>query len=467
MHRVRLGRPGLFVVLAGFLLAAVGVVASPAGAGDRARYIIRLSDPALASYEGGIGGLVPTMPAARGEHKLDVSSPASRAYLAHLTARHGAAELAMQAALGRALDVVFDYRYAYNGMAVELSAAEAATVRRLPGVTKVQPDFERHIVTDAGPAWIGAPSIWDGTATGGPPGTKGEGVVVGVIDTGVNFDHPSFADVGGDGFNHTNPRGQFLGLCDPILGLPFCNGKLIGVYDFTGTTPHDDNGHGSHTASTAAGNVVDATLNAPTISVTKRISGVAPHANLITYKACLAIGSCVGTSLVAAIDQATADGVDIVNYSIGGGPVDPWNDADSEAFLGARDAGVFASVSAGNSGPQPETVGSPANAPWVMSVGASTHDRALVNRLVGLTGGATPPPDDINGRSLTAGYGPAAIVSAADFGDPLCGTPFLPGTFHGEIVICDRGVNPRVEKGRNVELGGAGGMVLANTAAEG
>jgi subtilisin family serine protease len=371
----------------------------------------------------------------------------------------------MAAALGRSVAAQFTYRYAFNGFAAGLSESEANVVAGLPGVADVQPNFTREIVTDVGPQWIGAPAVWAGTA--GPSATKGEGVVVGVIDTGVNHDHPSFADVGGDGFNHTNPRGHFFGLCDPVTGLPFCNDKLIGVYDFTGTSPNDDNGHGSHTASTAAGNAHSATINAPTTSLTRDISGVAPHANLITYKACLAIGSCVGVSLVAAIDQATADGVDVINYSIGGGPNNPWNDADSEAFLSARDAGVFVSASAGNSGPGPETVGSPANSPWLMSIGASTHNRKFVNSLVNMSGGATAAPADISGKSFTAGYGPATIVYAGDYGDRLCGAPFAPGTFDGEIVICDRGVNPRVEKGRNVKVGGAGGMVLANSAAEG
>ncbi|MDP9441142.1 MAG: S8 family serine peptidase [Actinomycetota bacterium] len=464
MQRVRaLGA----TVLVGLLLAALVVDSAPAAAEPASSYIVELSDPPLARYRGGIGPLAPTAPAARGEVKLDVDSAASAAYVAYLDGRHQAVRRAMELALGRPVEPRFEYRYAYNGLAVELTGSEAAAVGALRGVAGVRPDFERRITTDAGPAWIGAPSIWSGSATGGTGGTRGEGVVVGVIDTGVNFDHPSFADVGGDGFNHTNPRGRFFGLCDPIAGAPFCNDKLIGVHDFTGTTPHDDNGHGSHTASTAAGNVLDATVHAPTTEITRAISGVAPHATLITYKACLVIGSCVGTSLVAAIDQAVADEVDVINYSIGGGPNDPWNDADSEAFLAARDAGVFVSVSAGNDGPGAGTVGSPANAPWVMSIGASTHDRAFVNALVDLSGGATTPPADIAGKSFTAGYGPAPLVYAGDFGDSLCGAPFPPGTFNGEIVICDRGINPRVEKGRNVEIGGAGGMVLANADVDG
>lgn len=446
--------------------ALPGAVSAQAG-GERQPYIVRLADPPLASYRGAIPGLAPTNPSALGETRLDPETPAARAYLAHLDTAHQTLIAQTTAALGRTPEVAHRYRYAFNGLAVVVDAAEAETLRTLPGVADVQAPVERHVLTDSGPGWIGAPSLWDGSGGPGGASTRGEGIVIGVVDSGVNHDHPSFAAVGGDGYVHTNPRGRFYGVCDPVTGLPFCNDKLIGAWDFTGTTPNDDNGHGSHTASTAAGNVVSAVVEAPTIQIELPISGVAPHANLITYKACLAVGSCLSPSLVAAIDQATADGVDVINYSIGGSSTNPWNDADSLAFLGARDAGVFVATSAGNSGPGAATVGSPADAPWVMSVGASTHDRAFVNSLVGMAGGATAPPGDIGGRSFTSGYGPAPIVHAADFGDGQCLNPFPPGTFDGQIVICDRGTIARVDKGRNVAAGGAGGLVLSNTAADG
>jgi subtilisin family serine protease len=465
--RLQHRRPTL--TLAAALAALTGgmlVPAAPVNAADQTAYVVQLDDAPLASYRGGIPGLAATNPAALGEVKLDVDSPASQAYLAHLDALHDAVEVSIEGAVGRSVDPQQDYRYAYNGFALELTEAEAATVRRLPAVAQVQQAFERDLLTDAGPAWIGAPSLWSGEQTGSQPGTEGEGVVVGVIDTGINHDHPSFADIGGDGYDHDNPRGTFYGLCDPLTGAPLCNDKLIGAWDFTGTTPEDDNQHGSHTASTAVGNHVDAAVQAPTLDIERSISGVAPHANLITYKACIAVG-CLSPSLVAAIDQATADEVDVINYSIGGGSSDPWTDADAQAFLGARDAGIFVATSAGNSGPGAGTVGSPADAPWVTSVAASTHDRSFVNSVIDMTGGATAAPGTLTGKSFTAGYGPAPIVHAANYGDELCGAPFPPGTFDGEIVVCRRGVNPRVDKGSNVAAGGAGGMVLTNTEADG
>ncbi|HYJ85660.1 MAG TPA: S8 family peptidase [Pyrinomonadaceae bacterium] len=480
---------GLLSILAmlSLTLAPAGLTAGEFGMSlnlsntDPGRYIVQLSDAPLASYRGGILGLAPTNPAVLGQVKLDATSGASRAYLDYLAQRQSSFLVNAQLTLGRPVAVLANYRYAFNGVALAMTAGEAAKVSRMSVVKQVQPERIYQLHTDVGPAWIGAPSLWNGSATGGAAGTKGEGVVVGVIDTGVNHDHRSFADVGGDGYNHTNPRGSFFGVCDPVTGLPFCNDKLIGVWDFTGTTPEDDNLHGSHTASTAAGNVVTANIQAPTMTLTREVSGVAPHANLITYKACdTASGGCRGISLGLAIDQATADGVDVINFSIGGGSSDPWADANALGFLGARDAGIFVAASAGNDGPGASTVGSPSNAPWLMSVAASTHNRKFVSSVVNMSGGATAAPANIAGASVSAGHGPARIVYAGDYGYPLCGdgpadaatgkaaiNPFTPGTFNGEIVICDRGTYGRVEKGENVKEGGAGGMILANDAANG
>ncbi len=295
--------------------------------------------------------------------------------------------------------------------------------------------------------------------------------MVGVVDSGINPDHPSFADVGPvDGYDHSNPRGTFFGVCDSGSGVydpsfP-CNDKLIGAWNFE-DGPTDNNGHGTHTASTAAGNALSSlALVAPTITMYFDISGVAPHANLIAYDVCNVSGSCATGAILAGIDQAVADGVDVINFSIGGGSSDPWTDADSLAYLSAMDAGIFVATSAGNNGPGAGTVGSPAEAPWVTSTAAATHDRHLWNTLGPMTGG-TSPPAPMTGKSLTDGYGPTSIVYAGDFGDGGCMTPFPGGTFSGQIVVCDRGTIARVDKGSNVLAGGAGGLVLVNQSIDG
>ncbi|MDX1416529.1 MAG: S8 family serine peptidase, partial [Candidatus Promineifilaceae bacterium] len=346
-----------------------GQVVEPKGSAGPEIYIVVLDEVPLASYRGGIKDLEATNPAAKGERKLDANSAASNAYLNYLDGQRAAAIGAANQALGRQLDVAYEYGAALVGYAAEMTPAEATVVAGLPNVRFVQRDQEFELHTDVGPTWIGAPGIWDGSATGGTA-FKGEGIIVGVIDTGVDPWNPSFADVGDDGYDHTNPfgAGNYVGVCDPANTTPPagvkpydptfpCNDKLIGAwgYDSIDGSPRDANGHGSHTASTAAGNVVNnSVVIAPTATYTATmISGVAPHANVIMYAAC-----CTGSALTAARDQVVLDGVDVVNYSIGASAptTDPWADAFALQWLAVRDAGIFVATSAGNAGPGDETV---------------------------------------------------------------------------------------------------------------
>jgi subtilisin family serine protease len=380
------------------------------------------------------------------------------------------------------------FRAAVNGLAVRLSESEAGLVRGVPGVRDVVRDVADAPDTDRGPLFIRADEIWPGGFTGAD--TMGEGVVIGILDTSINGSHPSFADPGPvDGHAYTNPLGSgvFLGRCAlfPFNSryYPHCNDKLIGAYSFsTDDDPEDDDGHGSHTASTAAGNLL--TVFAPAVNTVNPllvydISGVAPHANLVMYEVCSSDPvSCTTSARVAAVDQAILDGVvDVLNYSLGMGDSDPWTNLVSEAFLDAVEAGIFVAQSAGNGGPDPATVAS-GTAPWTASVANQSHDRIHSNALTGLTANGGHP--DIFGVSLSAGTGgPFQIVYAGDVDVggqtfPLCAdgpsvfppdgssNPFPPGLFTGQIVICDRGTYARVEKGFNVAEAGAAGYVLAN-----
>jgi hypothetical protein len=461
-------RVGLLLVALLALVAVAGfssgsVAATNSGDSDPAVYIVQLEGSPLASYRGGVEGLAATNPGARGELKLDMSSPDTAAYLDYLQGQQDAFVDAAEQLLGRSLNVKYNYQVAFNGIAATMTPAEAALVGGMDGVTLVVRETIEMPLTDTGPTFIGAPGIWDGSSTG-LPGTMGEGIIVGVIDTGINVndDHPSFWEVGGDGYVHSNPLPDYVGVCaggntNPNLT---CNDKMIGYRGYNGEVPGDSDGHGSHTASTAAGNFTDGIIDA-TIYIELPISGVAPHANIISYDACVA--SCPSAGLLAAVNDGTADGVDVFNYSISGGS-NPYGDPVELAFLAARDAGVFVSASAGNNGPGPGTVAHVS--PWLTTVGASTHTRTWTNSLVDMAGGS--PPADMDGRAISAAYGPATIVYAGDFGDGGCMTPFPPGTWtDGEIVVCDRGTIARVDKGANVLAGGAGGMVLANPPANG
>ncbi|GAB4086003.1 S8 family serine peptidase [Myceligenerans cantabricum] len=433
-------------------------------------YLIRLADDAVPTYRGGVAGLDAT--AARQGRTLDPSSPRVREYTEFLEAEQDDFVTRMERTVGHDVDVPFTYRFAVNGVSAVLTPAEAAEIAKDPAVEHIALDEERELHTDAGPVWSNADALWDAVdELGLPEDYQGEGVVIGTIDTGIHPGSPSFAETGDDGYTHTNPlgAGNYLGVCDPSNTDQYdpdfpCNGKLIGAYGFLSDADRsalDEDGHGSHTASTSGGNVVDdVTPTAPegTDPPTFDVSGVAPHANVISYRGC-----CTAAGLTASIDQAIADGVDVINYSIGSSsPSDLWNDFDALGFLNARAAGIFVATSNGNDGPGIATTGSPADAPWLTSVGASTHNRHAFNTLAGLTGSAGELPD-LTGKSLTGPLPATEIVYAGAFGDPECTTTTGHETdYTGRIVICDRGTNGRVEKSENVAAQGAVGYVLAN-----
>lgn len=495
-----------FLLLATLLLP-FSAVARPVAQDARDQvYIVELQDPAVPSYDGqalsapladGRSSLQATNPQKNGDSKLRANAPNAREYFQYLENRHETFRAEASARLSRSIQPERQYQYALNGMAIRLTPAEAQELAQSPMVKSVQPDRTYRLTTDAGPEWLGADFVWNGQ-TGGNGSGQGEGVVVGIIDSGINWEHPSFTDPSPDGYNFSNPYGQQLGLCG--LGEVDCNDKLVGVYDFVTDNPgtpdeeentngRDNTGHGSHVAGIAVGNRVAVQLGGEVVE----ISGVAPRANLVAYRVCFigdpsdpSGGACQSSAILDAIDQAIEDGVDVINYSIGTNAFNPWAGGNTpRAFLNARNAGIVTVTSAGNSGPNPSTIGSPGNSPWMLVVGNATHNRIFGSVVEDLSGGNTSPPQDLIGASFTDGIGPREIVHAADFGFPLCGVgsaesqttcdgntgqsnPWAGNpVFNGEIVVCDRGTYGRVEKGKNLQLAGAGGYILANTNQQG
>ena len=461
---------------------AVAAVPSYSASEAIGTYIVLFSEAPLATYDGSVVGIA-AAPRRSGHGrapKIDVKAASSRAYVSYLADRQRAFLDTAGAALGRALRATFQYRYALNGMAVEMTASEAARVAKMPGVASVSASRMLSLSTDSGPAWIGAPAIWDGTGTGGVAGTQGEGVIVGDIDTGINFGSPSFAASGADGYQAVNPNGagNYLGTCAAGgVDAGKCNDKLIGAYTFVTSIPSgapdlpgtatDFGGHGSHTASTAAGNHAQATT-ADGASVA--VSGVAPHANLIMYKVCFEPpsnwtgGTCSNTGTAAAADQAVADGVDAINFSISGG-TSPWTDPTSIAFRNAAAAGIFVATAAGNTAngdPNPAQPGTANHLePWTISVGAATHDRlysdshvdvAGLGTLMGVKGGG-----GVNGPPLT---GPASGTLAAS-ADPEACTSFAPApSTPGFIALVRRGTCSFAIKAGSAKAAGAAAVVI-------
>jgi subtilisin family serine protease len=433
--------------------------------------IVKLTAAPLATYEGGVPGLAATSPRVTGADKVDLQSPASKQYLSYVDAQQdtfvaNAKQAIPGARVTQKLDIVV------GGVAMVVPEDQLVTLAKLPGVAAVYPDELLQLETDRTPQFIGAPTIWNNL---GGQGSAGENVIVGVLDSGVWPEHPSFSDPDPLGKPYPAPpppisgtrQCEFSGGANP--GPAFtCNNKLIGADRFMATydalvglipgeftTARDDNGHGTHTSSTSAGN---RGVAASIFGVSRgTISGIAPRAHVIMYKVCGDQG-CFGSDSAAAVQKAITDGVNVINFSISGGN-NPYGDAVELAFLDAYNAGVFVAASAGNSGPTAETVAH--RGPWVTTVAASTADRAFKN-VVSVNGGALT----INGISLTAGVNsPLPIVDAAapPYSNALCASPAPAGTFTGKIVICKRG-NPvgRVADGFNVLQGGAAGMILYN-----
>jgi hypothetical protein len=437
----------------------------------RVNVVIKLDYDAVASYAGGRAGLAATSPRITGK-KLTGKSSAEIKYTAFIKKQESAAVRAITA---RVPTVKFgqSLRLVYGGIAASLPARAARDVLKVEGVVAVQADSMRQLLTDASSDFISATPLQ--TALGGRP-NAGAGTIYGSLDSGAWPEHPSFADQGnlgapppkGDGTPRTCNFGD-----NPLTGATdvfVCNHKLIGGRPFLATylsnpsraaaevyhTARDSNGHGSHTASTSAGNVL---ASAPVLGVERGpINGIAPGAWVSVYKVCGALG-CFASDSAAAVQQAILDGVNVINFSISGG-TDPFTDPVELAFLDAYAAGVFVSASAGNDGPGAST----ANhlSPWVMTVAASTQTREFASTLT-LDGSAGHLV--LEGASITAGVAsplPVVLSSAAPYGKNLCDAPAAPGTFTGKIVACQRGGNARVDKGYNVLQGGAAGMILYN-----
>lgn len=239
---------------------------------------------------------------------------------------------------------------------------------------------------------------------------------------------------------------------------------MSGSRDREPVSPRDRDGHGTHTASTAAGSHVGNASLLGYASGTAR--GMAPTARVAAYKVCWTDG-CFASDILAGMDRAIEDGVDVLSLSLGGGTAPYFHDTIAVGAFAATERGIFVSCSAGNSGP---TKASLANvAPWIMTVGAGTLDRDFpAYALVG-------NKKQFSGVSLYSGKGmgsePVGLVyynKSLNQSGSICMPGSLdPGLVRGKVVVCDRGINARVEKGKVVRDAGGVGMILANTAASG
>jgi subtilisin family serine protease len=479
-----LGRGAVLALVAIALGLTAGVAGGATGESSASKhvYIVRLAEQPVVAYSGGVAGLKATKPA-KGE-KINPNSTDVVRYARYLDSRHDA----VLAKTGG--DKVYDYRYSFNGFAARMTKSDVTRAEADRGVLGVEKAQEVTMDTATTPAFLGLTDPATGLWTA-PRNVKGENVVIGVIDSGIWPESKSFSDRDADGKLIYNPNTEnWHGRkCHPgeAWNASMCNQKLVGARFYCesrgcdGVLPHeflsprDYNGHGTHTASTAGGNEGVATTQAAALFGS--VSGIAPRARIAAYKVCFdnGAGGCganTGDS-VAAIDQAVADGVDVLNYSISGTRTN-YLDAVEVAYLFAADAGVFVATSAGNSGPTASTVAH--ISPWLAAVAAGTHNRNGTSSVT-LGNGTTH-----NGASLTPGVGSAPFVHATAVG--LAGAPadrlrqcfsasanggtatLDPAKVAGKIVLCERGgssdANARVDKSAAVREAGGVGVVIAN-----
>jgi subtilisin family serine protease len=464
---------GLALAAAVFQPSA-SVEAAPLAAAQQAlgseTYIVKFSEEGLLYYQGNVQGLAATghAPTARAE-KLDVHSAAAQAYDGYLATQRAAHVAAIESALGRPLAIAHSYSITLNGIAADMTADEAARIATVPGVAEVRRAGFEKLATFRGPKFIGADSIWNGDATPTNLGTRGEGVVVGDLDGGTNSDHPSFANDGTCGFSGAEPKLVAVD-CSTSSGNA-CNGP--------NPEANPGFGHGVHTSSTAAGNTISNTASpAPALPDGVTMSGVAPCAAIHQYKVCQT-NTCSGAAILAGIQNAIADQVDVVNFSISGG-TSPWNDNDRN-FLDMINAGIFVAAAAGNLQTGETDPTSKVNhlGPWMTTVAASTQDEVL-SPILSVVGPGTPPAE-ISAIPLTPGS--TTIGAPALSGNPIKSYPanlagcsdhggFPSGTFTGAIAVVRRGASEDggtacsfTEKITNAANAGAVMVVVANNQA--
>ncbi|KAF3442388.1 hypothetical protein FNV43_RR16304 [Rhamnella rubrinervis] len=359
--------------------------------------------------------------------------------------------------------IVHQYRNVVNGFAARLTAGQVKAMEDKEGFVSAQPESTFSFHTTHTPSFLGLLNnrglvFWNQS-------NYGKGVIIGVVDGGILPDHPSFNDEG-----VPPPPAKWKGKCD--FKSNHCNNKLIGARNLQRSSisepPSDDSGHGSHTASTAAGNFVEGANvfgNAYGTAV-----GVAPHAHLAIYKAC-SLEVCKESDILAALDVAIDDGVDVISISLGPASVTVkpfYTDLIAIGAFAATQKGIFVSCSAGNNGPHHKTLSN--EAPWILTVGASTTDRTIkatarLGNGAEYDGQSTFQPKDFNPTLSPLVY----AGSNGNQSSALCEKgSLIKVDVKGKIVLCEKGGKvSRIGKGQEVRSAGGVSMILMNQEADG
>jgi minor extracellular serine protease Vpr len=350
-----------------------------------------------------------------------------------------------------------------NAVTVRVRAEDYDAVRNLPGVRKVYFSHTKRMTMDAAATVVNAPALW---ARAGGKTQAGRGIKIGIIDSGIDITNPMFIDS-----SLTAPPGF------PKGESSYTNSKVIVARNYMNLLSHaqpvrtaiDEVGHGSFVAGVAAGKEV--------VAPAATISGIAPGAYLGNYKVFGTPGINDTTrdeAVLAAIDDAVADGMDVLNLSLGAlDYVPPDEDPEVKAIRAAIASGVVVTISAGNEGPETHTIGSPGTTPEAITVGSVSNSRTL-GPTIHVTAPA-PVPSNLATLGYVNGSGPTiafdraaqaiADVSTLD-GNGFGCSSFASGILTGKIAFMQRGGTPTpctfLVKVSNASAAGATAVVIYN-----
>ncbi|KAM1049356.1 hypothetical protein ACFX2C_028467 [Malus domestica] len=316
--------------------------------------------------------------------------------------------------------LVRSYKRSFNGFAAKLTDRERERVAKMKEVVSVFPSTTYKLQTTRSWEFLG----FNEKLKRNP--TVESNVIVGVIDTGIWPESESFSD---EGFGPA-PK-KWKGVCKGGKNFT-CNNKIIGARFYVGSSARDEIGHGTHTASTVAGTPVKGVSFYGLAHGTA--TGGVPSARIAEYKVC-GSDECATDKILAAFDDAIADGVDIITISIGNSIVVPFDqDPIAIGAFHALEKGILTSQSAGNDGPYMGTISSVA--PWILTVAASSTDRHIIDKVVLGNGrtlvGNSVNAFDLNGTSFPLVEGKDASSECGDC-DEGCLDPNL---VKGKIVVC-------------------------------